>query len=155
LASDLLHGGDGALANERDRHRVGAHAVARDAAGGVGGAEKGGTIATEVFMELFWSIIIAGVAIALGVFAAGMMVAGAIRGFAVVVYSALSTPTRYKPDYTELESRDEDTITGHLPPWRAPTALEVLAWQFNGIVEELFAIRDRIGGSPASSAEAK
>ena len=35
----VLHDGDGALADERDRHRMGAHAVARDAAGGVGGAE--------------------------------------------------------------------------------------------------------------------
>jgi hypothetical protein len=41
LAGDLLHDGDGALAYQRDRHRVGAHAVARDAAGGVG-AEEGG-----------------------------------------------------------------------------------------------------------------
>jgi hypothetical protein len=32
----------GALADERDRHRVEAHAVARDAAGGVGGVEQGG-----------------------------------------------------------------------------------------------------------------
>jgi hypothetical protein len=37
-ACDLLHDRDGALADERDRHRMGAHAVARDAAGGVGGA---------------------------------------------------------------------------------------------------------------------
>ena len=29
--------GDGALADERDRHRMGTDAVARDAAGGVGG----------------------------------------------------------------------------------------------------------------------
>jgi hypothetical protein len=28
---------------QRDRHRVGAHALARDAAGGVGGAEEGQT----------------------------------------------------------------------------------------------------------------
>jgi hypothetical protein len=35
----LIHDGDGALADERDRHRMGAHAVARDAAGGVGGVE--------------------------------------------------------------------------------------------------------------------
>jgi hypothetical protein len=33
---DVLHDRDGALANERDGHRLGAHAVARDAAGGVG-----------------------------------------------------------------------------------------------------------------------
>jgi hypothetical protein len=32
-----LHDRDGTLADERDRHRVGAHALARDAAGGVGG----------------------------------------------------------------------------------------------------------------------
>jgi hypothetical protein len=30
---------DGALADERDGHRLGAHAVARDAASGVGDAE--------------------------------------------------------------------------------------------------------------------
>jgi hypothetical protein len=35
-ARDLLHDGDGALTDERDGHRMGAHAVARDAAGGVG-----------------------------------------------------------------------------------------------------------------------
>jgi hypothetical protein len=35
LASDLLHGRDGALADERDGHPMGANAVARDAAGGV------------------------------------------------------------------------------------------------------------------------
>ena len=34
---DLLHDRDGALADERDRYGMGAHAVARDAAGGVGG----------------------------------------------------------------------------------------------------------------------
>jgi hypothetical protein len=33
----FAHNGHGALANERDGHRMGAHAVARDAAGGVGG----------------------------------------------------------------------------------------------------------------------
>jgi hypothetical protein len=37
----LLHERDGALAHERDRHRVGAHAVACDAAGGVGGVDEG------------------------------------------------------------------------------------------------------------------
>jgi hypothetical protein len=35
----FLHDRDGALADERDRNRLGAHAVARDAAGGVGGVE--------------------------------------------------------------------------------------------------------------------
>jgi hypothetical protein len=40
LARDLLHERDGALAHERDRHRMGAHAVARDAAGGAGGVEE-------------------------------------------------------------------------------------------------------------------
>jgi hypothetical protein len=38
-ARDLLHHRVEALAHQRDRHRVGAHAVARDAAGGVGGAQ--------------------------------------------------------------------------------------------------------------------
>jgi hypothetical protein len=37
---DVLHDPHGALANQRDRHRVGAHAVAGDAAGGVGGIEE-------------------------------------------------------------------------------------------------------------------
>jgi hypothetical protein len=40
LARDVLHDRDGALADERDRHRMGAHAVARDAAGGVGDVEE-------------------------------------------------------------------------------------------------------------------
>jgi hypothetical protein len=39
---DLLHDGDGALADKRDRHRLGAHAVACGAEGGVGGIETGG-----------------------------------------------------------------------------------------------------------------
>src|SRR5258705_4026125 len=39
-ASNLLHDRDGALAHERGGHWVGAHAVARDTAGGVGGAEE-------------------------------------------------------------------------------------------------------------------
>jgi hypothetical protein len=39
LARDVLPDG-GALADERDPHRVGAHAVARDAAGGVGGVAR-------------------------------------------------------------------------------------------------------------------
>ena len=37
---DVLHVWDGALAHERDGHRMGADAVARDA-GGVGGVEDG------------------------------------------------------------------------------------------------------------------
>src|SRR5262245_43385619 len=41
LARDVLHDGHGTLSNERDRHRVGAYAVARDAAGGVGGEAEG------------------------------------------------------------------------------------------------------------------
>jgi hypothetical protein len=40
-AGDLLYDGNGALPNERDGHRRGAHAVACDAAGGVGGADQG------------------------------------------------------------------------------------------------------------------
>jgi hypothetical protein len=35
LACDVLHDRDGAFADERDAHRMGADAVARDAAGGV------------------------------------------------------------------------------------------------------------------------
>jgi len=41
LARDVLHDRDGALADQRDRHRMGAHALARDAARGVGGAGVG------------------------------------------------------------------------------------------------------------------
>ena len=37
---DVLHDRYGALADQRDGYRVGAHALARDAAGGVGGAEE-------------------------------------------------------------------------------------------------------------------
>jgi hypothetical protein len=42
MARDVLHDRHGARTDERDGHRVGAHAVARDAAGGVGGDEEGG-----------------------------------------------------------------------------------------------------------------
>src|SRR5439155_14212426 len=41
LARDVLHDWDGALSHEYDGHGVGANAVARDAAGGVGGVEEG------------------------------------------------------------------------------------------------------------------
>jgi hypothetical protein len=41
LAHDVLPDRDGALPDERERHRMGADAVARDAAGGVGGVEEG------------------------------------------------------------------------------------------------------------------
>src|SRR5262245_54244091 len=40
---DGAHDGDGALADQRDRHRVGAHAVACDA-GGVGGVEANDSV---------------------------------------------------------------------------------------------------------------
>ena len=40
LARDLLHDRDGALTHERDGHGVGTDALARDAAGGVGGATQ-------------------------------------------------------------------------------------------------------------------
>src|SRR4030095_4718261 len=40
LARDVLRDRDGALTDERDGHRMGAHAVARDAAGGVGRARN-------------------------------------------------------------------------------------------------------------------
>jgi hypothetical protein len=36
VAGDVLHDRDGALAHERYGHRMGAHAVARDTAGGIG-----------------------------------------------------------------------------------------------------------------------
>ena len=39
MAGDLLYDGDGALAHQRHGDWMGAHALARDAAGGVGGAE--------------------------------------------------------------------------------------------------------------------
>jgi hypothetical protein len=39
---DVLHDGDGALADERDGHRVGAHAVACGAEGSMGSPETGG-----------------------------------------------------------------------------------------------------------------
>src|SRR6267143_731929 len=47
LVRDLVRERPGALANQCDRHRVGAHAVARDAAGGVGGAESRGHLSKE------------------------------------------------------------------------------------------------------------
>jgi len=37
---DVLYNRHGALSDERDRHRVGADAVARDVTGGVGGADE-------------------------------------------------------------------------------------------------------------------
>jgi hypothetical protein len=40
LARDVLHNRDGALADQRDRDRKGADAVARDAARGVGGVDE-------------------------------------------------------------------------------------------------------------------
>jgi hypothetical protein len=40
IAGDVLHDRIGALADERDGHRVGTHAVARGAAGAVGGVEE-------------------------------------------------------------------------------------------------------------------
>jgi hypothetical protein len=43
---------DGALADERDRHRMGAHALARDAARGVGGADEDRLIKLSPKIEL-------------------------------------------------------------------------------------------------------
>jgi hypothetical protein len=43
-ARDVLHDRDGALADERDRHRMGAHAVACGAAGGVGESQPGSSV---------------------------------------------------------------------------------------------------------------
>jgi len=101
-------------------------------------------------MELSCSILIAGPAIGLAVFSPGLMLARAIRGFAQVLYGALSIPARFVPDYTELEEQDPDEIRSHLPPWDHPSAFEVIAWQFSGIKEALFGLRDRIGGSPSA-----
>jgi hypothetical protein len=47
VARDVLHDREGALARERDRNGVGAHALARDTAGGVGGAQDSGVSAVE------------------------------------------------------------------------------------------------------------
>ena len=52
LARDVLHDRDGALADERDGHRMGAHAVARDAAGGVGGVDEDRLIKLSPKIEL-------------------------------------------------------------------------------------------------------
>ena len=40
MARNVLHERYGAFARERNGHRVGAHALARDAAGGVGGVDE-------------------------------------------------------------------------------------------------------------------
>src|SRR2546426_1789023 len=50
LARDLLPGWHGALAHERDGHRMGAHALARGAAGGVGGAEESSYAVTQLLV---------------------------------------------------------------------------------------------------------
>jgi hypothetical protein len=60
-------------------------------------------------MELSWSIVIAGVAMALGVFTAGVVVAGASEDWPSWSHSALSTPTRYKPDYDDAHRPEERT----------------------------------------------
>src|SRR5262249_41699239 len=53
LAGDLLHDWDGPLPDERDGHRMGADAVARDAAGGgVAGVEEDGLINIPPKLEL-------------------------------------------------------------------------------------------------------
>jgi hypothetical protein len=46
------HDWNGALADQRDRHRVGAHVLARDAAGGVGGADEDRLIKRAPKIEL-------------------------------------------------------------------------------------------------------
>src|SRR5262249_46901867 len=43
VAGHVLHDRDRAFAHERDGYRMGAHAVVRDAAGGVAGVEGGGS----------------------------------------------------------------------------------------------------------------
>ena len=74
LARDLLHHRDGTLTDERDRHRVGAHGVARDAAGGVRGAETGRKITR---MRIRWNalVAVAGDARPLWIFLAGVILA--------------------------------------------------------------------------------
>ena len=52
LAGDVLHERDGTLADERDRHRMGADTLARDAAGGVGGVAEGGHELTGIGSNL-------------------------------------------------------------------------------------------------------
>jgi ABC transporter substrate binding protein len=52
LACNVLHDGDGALAHERDGHWLGAHALARDAARGVGGADEDRLIKLSPKIEL-------------------------------------------------------------------------------------------------------
>jgi len=52
LAGDVLHDRDGAFADERDGHRVGADAVARDAAGGVGGVEARAVVFVQAVQSL-------------------------------------------------------------------------------------------------------
>ena len=54
MAGDLLHDWDGALPNKRDRHRVGAHAVARDAAGGVGRAQESRDVTLLADLDAFF-----------------------------------------------------------------------------------------------------
>jgi hypothetical protein len=104
-------------------------------------------------MELFWPIVIAGVAIALAVCSAGLVIAHAVRAFTVVFAAALRTPSRFIPN-PHSEDDDEDEIREHLPPWANPTALEVVAWNFRNVTDALFAIRNRIGG-PASTEKGK
>jgi hypothetical protein len=107
-------------------------------------------------MDLAWSIVIAGVAIALAVFFGSAVVASAVRAFATVLHTALSSPARFRPHDDELELEDAiGEIRSHLPPWHAPTAIEVIAWQLAGVSGALFALRDRIGGSPPSAEEGK
>ena len=59
LAGNLLHQRDGALTDERDRYRVGTHAVARGPERGVGGAEEG---RCAVMRTLLAALILAGCA---------------------------------------------------------------------------------------------
>jgi hypothetical protein len=63
--------------------------------------------------------------------------------------TALRSRERSGIDLIEFNELGDDSIErSHLPPWGEPSALEVVAWQFKGITEALFALRDRMGGSP-------
>jgi hypothetical protein len=49
----FAHNGPGELADERDGHRMGAHAVARDAAGGAGRAQESRDVTLLADLDAF------------------------------------------------------------------------------------------------------
>jgi hypothetical protein len=74
LARDVLHNRDGALAYERDRHRVGAYALAGGAAGGVDGSVTlGSFVSWDAFLRgTDKSLRIAALGFFIGMAAAGV-----------------------------------------------------------------------------------